>query len=340
VEKPLILLMDDDPLIHKAIPLLLKSEFDVIRAWTTQEAVEQIQTAEKYVDIAVVDMWLGDDKEGGLKAIQQIRALDFPPEIIVLTAYPSSENMVKCMEAGAFSYVEKTGEIGEYKTPLIETIHRALDARKLKVTIAPEAITVVDIVESTGISSIFGWYAVGRTLIRDLRTLIMSIGKGHGLRCIKSTGDGYLLAYDDPDSRSAELSVVHAVEATFELLDQLATRNKKVREEQAINVRLAIHFGQVDVIEGDREGPEVSFAFRLEGVDKNALATTRNRKIEPEAFPSENYALCSQQVARIIEKRCHDSFSTFLVGNFELKGFTGSHEVYLISRQSNQESHH
>jgi hypothetical protein len=42
--------------------------------------------------------------------------------------------------------------------------------------IVTEAIVVVDIVESTKTNNLFGWYAVGRNLLRDLRLLIAQVG--------------------------------------------------------------------------------------------------------------------------------------------------------------------
>ena len=61
--------------------------------------------------------------------------------------------------------------------------------------VVTEAIVVIDLVESTLTSNLFGWYAVGRQLIRDLRALIGEVGESRGLRCLRSTGDGYLLTF-------------------------------------------------------------------------------------------------------------------------------------------------
>jgi class 3 adenylate cyclase len=61
--------------------------------------------------------------------------------------------------------------------------------------IVTEAIVVVDLVESTLTSNLFGWYAVGRHSLRDLRTLVSDVAEGRGLRCLRSTGDGYLLTF-------------------------------------------------------------------------------------------------------------------------------------------------
>src|ERR1700676_5749523 len=92
--------------------------------------------------------------------------------------------------------------------------------------IATEAIVVIDLVESALTSNLFGWYAVGRHSLRDLRGLIGEVGASRGLRCLKSTGDGYLLTFHD--SQSAEMAAIRAVAASFDLLDRIATRNREV----------------------------------------------------------------------------------------------------------------
>ncbi len=46
--------------------------------------------------------------------------------------------------------------------------------------VVTEAIVVVDLVESTLTSNLFGWYAVGRQAIRDLRALIGEVGSAEG----------------------------------------------------------------------------------------------------------------------------------------------------------------
>jgi len=54
--------------------------------------------------------------------------------------------------------------------------------------VVTEAIVVIDLVESTLTSNLFGWYAVGRQVIRDLRALIGEVGESRGLGCLRSTG--------------------------------------------------------------------------------------------------------------------------------------------------------
>jgi len=132
--KPFVLLLDDDPAILDSVPMKLRREFDIECASTLGEALEKMKATKGAVDVAVVDMWLGEDQEGGLKAIREIRSLGSAPEIIVLTAYGSQQNIIKCMEAGAFSYVEKSGRTVENGVTglLVATIRRALETRTLK----------------------------------------------------------------------------------------------------------------------------------------------------------------------------------------------------------------
>lgn len=192
--------------------------------------------------------------------------------------------------------------------------------------VVTEAITVIDLVESTLTSNLFGWYAVGRQSLRDLRSLIARIGPEHGLRCLKSTGDGYLLTFHDP--QSAEMAAVHAVEAMFELLDGIAARNRDIAEERTLNLRCAVHLGEVDVVGGDREGPHVAYAFRLDAISRASLPAALN-PIPPEQFPLKNYVLCSEEVAGILTRRSpHRGIRS--IGLLKLKGFPGWREVFRI----------
>src|SRR5712691_6994403 len=82
--------------------------------------------------------------------------------------------------------------------------------------VVTEAIVVIDLVESTLTSNLFGWYAVGRQSIRDLRALIADVGERRGLRWLRSTGDGYLLTFHE--RQLAERAALGVVDAVFVLV--------------------------------------------------------------------------------------------------------------------------
>jgi len=192
--------------------------------------------------------------------------------------------------------------------------------------IVTEAIVVIDLVESTLTSNLFGWYAVGRQSLRDLRTLIGEVANRRGQRCVRSTGDGYLLTFYDP--QSAEMAAIRAVEAVFELLGRILARNQEVSEERALNLRCAVHLGEVDVVPNDREGPHISMAFRLEEISRASLPAALN-PIPPEEFPLQNYVLCSEEVAGILSRRAaHWELAS--IGLLRLKGFPGWREVFRV----------
>lgn len=192
--------------------------------------------------------------------------------------------------------------------------------------VASEAIVVVDLVESTATINLFGWYAVGRGLLRELRAMITKVGSPRGLRCLKSTGDGYLLTFGN--ATSAERAAAQAVQCSFDLLELVRIRNEQVPEERAMSLRFAVHFGEVDVVENDREGPHVSYAFRLEAISRGSLAMALN-PIPPEQLPLGNYVLCSEEVAGILSRRS-DRWKTVCIGLLRLRGFPNWREVFLV----------
>jgi len=205
----------------------------------------------------------------------------------------------------------------------------ATSAPEPTLEIVTEAIVVIDLVESTLTSNLFGWYAVGRQSLRDLRALIGEVGQIRGLRCVRSTGDGYLLTFYDP--QSAEMAAIRAVEAVFELLGLISVRNREVSEERALNLRCAVHLGEVDVIPNDREGPHISMAFRLEEISRASLPAALN-PIPPEKFPLQNYVLCSEEVAGILSRRA-TYWELVSIGLLKLKGFPGWREVFRITSE-------
>jgi len=205
----------------------------------------------------------------------------------------------------------------------------ATSAPEPMLEIVTEAIVVIDLVESTLTSNLFGWYAVGRQSLRDLRALIGKVGQIRGLRCVRSTGDGYLLTFYDP--QSAEMAAIRAVEAVFELLGLISVRNREVSEERALNLRCAVHLGEVDVIPNDREGPHISMAFRLEEISRASLPAALN-PIPPEQFPLQNYVLCSEEVAGILSRRAAH-WELVSIGLLKLKGFPGWREVFRITSE-------
>ena len=124
------------------------------------------------------------------------------------------------------------------------------------------------------------------------------------------------------------MSAVRAIEAMFELLYLVSRRNNELPEERALNLRCAVHLGEVDVVANDREGPHVSLAFRLQDISRASLPNALN-PIAPEQFPLRDYVLCSEEVAGILTRR-DKRWKTLSIGLLKLKGFPGWREIFQV----------
>ncbi len=200
--------------------------------------------------------------------------------------------------------------------------------------VAPEAIVVLDSVQSTFSTSLFGWQSVGRVVTRDLRHLTHEASAPRGLTSIKTTGDGLLLTFSNRDS--AEMAVPSALAAIWALLASLRERNAQVPAQQRLDLRVAVHFGEVDILGNDRDGPNVIFAFRLERISRGSLQSAL-KPMHPRAFPTANYVLCSEVVANVLD-RLNEAGQRRSCGLVKLPGFPGWSEVVLLEPDTGMRS--
>ena len=192
--------------------------------------------------------------------------------------------------------------------------------------VATEAIVILDIVQSTFLTNLFGWRSVGRVVTRDLRRLTREACAPHGLASAKTAGDGLLLTFSN--GNSAEMAVPSALAGMRALLTKVTERNAHAPEQERFDIRVAVHFGEVDIIDSEREGPNVAFACRLEKVSRDSLPTAL-KPIDPKAFPTANYVICSEVVAAVLD-RIGEATARNSCGLFKLAGFPGWWEVFLL----------
>jgi DNA-binding NtrC family response regulator len=131
-----ILIIEDDPdLSIQLCGLLNDCDFETLSAKDEKEAIDVITKENMDISIAIIDMFLPpveqkfDFKESGLRLVRFIEE-KYPTIIsIVHTGNSDHTNAALCIEAGAFSYIEKGGE----PKLLLETIKRASIRYKDKV---------------------------------------------------------------------------------------------------------------------------------------------------------------------------------------------------------------
>jgi class 3 adenylate cyclase len=266
----------------------LRDRFDVRPAEDVDEARDLIESAPPFA-VVVLDLRFGDDHEKGWEFAGYLRGLTPQPQVVVHTAFPSARHADRCIGCDVGGYVEK-GQRDSWMR-LRGACERAL-GRWTGFSVAPEAIVIVDIVDSTTIARRYGWENVGKVLLRDLRHLVVTTIGGYGGQCIKSTGDGYLLSF--AHTGNADTAVANALKAIKILAHAIDDRNGEVNGAHAhLHVRYALHFGPVDIVEGDREGLTVAFAFRLE-----AWSPRNDRTARP--LPDAGYVAMSENAAECL----------------------------------------
>ncbi|HLL72248.1 MAG TPA: sigma-54 dependent transcriptional regulator [Pyrinomonadaceae bacterium] len=119
-----ILVVDDDPLLRKLVTeQLSRSGFETAAAASGEEAVESLQATD--YDVVLLDIRMTG--MGGLDALREIRRLDDPPEVIMLTADTSLGTGIEAMRLGAYDYLTKPATLDEMEA----VIRKADEKRRL-----------------------------------------------------------------------------------------------------------------------------------------------------------------------------------------------------------------
>ena len=107
--KPRILVIDDEPQIHRFLgPALEASGYEPVRADTAAAGLKEI--ARKAPDVVVLDLGLPD--MDGKQALEKARAFYRGP-IIILSARDRETEKIDALDLGADDYVEKPFGVGE-----------------------------------------------------------------------------------------------------------------------------------------------------------------------------------------------------------------------------------
>ena len=124
---PLILICDDDPVVHESLGLYLSSEgYEHQSAYDGQQALEMVESL--HPDMVVLDLMM--PRMSGIDVCRTIRQTSSIP-IIMLTAKGEDMDKILGLEYGADDYMTKPFNILEVKAR-IKSIFRAprLPARR------------------------------------------------------------------------------------------------------------------------------------------------------------------------------------------------------------------
>ncbi len=113
--KPKLLLVDDDKnTLEGLVKILTRDGFSVSGVFSGYEALSLL-TRKKF-DIVITDMKLPG--MGGLSLIHEVRKLEVPIAIVVITAYSSEKTAAEATKCGADHYLTKPVNIEELKSIL------------------------------------------------------------------------------------------------------------------------------------------------------------------------------------------------------------------------------
>jgi two-component system response regulator AtoC len=113
--KTRVLVVDDDGLLRKLVTeQLARSDFDAEPAASAKDALARLHDAD--YDVVLLDIMMPD--MSGLETLREIRKLEDPPEVVMLTADTSLATGIEAMRQGAYDYLTKPATLDEMEAVL------------------------------------------------------------------------------------------------------------------------------------------------------------------------------------------------------------------------------
>lgn len=113
--KTRVLVVDDDSLLRKLVTeQLSRSDFGAASAASAREALDVLRDSD--FDVVLLDIMMPD--MSGLDALREIRKLEDPPEVVMLTADTSLSTGIEAMRHGAYDYLTKPATLDEMEAVL------------------------------------------------------------------------------------------------------------------------------------------------------------------------------------------------------------------------------
>jgi response regulator RpfG family c-di-GMP phosphodiesterase len=120
-----LLIVDDDPLNLDALSRVLRNEYELVRASSTDEALQILRDEGRYIDLILADKSMPG--RSGVELLEEAKGLS-PAMRIVLTAYPDAADLIEAINRGeVYRYVSKPWSPEELRV----VIARALEHYQL-----------------------------------------------------------------------------------------------------------------------------------------------------------------------------------------------------------------
>ena len=129
MDRPKLLVVEDEETIRKQMKWALNSEYEVILAEHRAMATERMRL--DHPPLILLDLGLPPSPrtaEEGLRCLKELLRIDPGAKVVVVTGNQAKGNALKAIELGAFDYFLKPADFGEVKIVL----KRALNIFRLE----------------------------------------------------------------------------------------------------------------------------------------------------------------------------------------------------------------
>lgn len=116
-----VLLVDDELTMVQMVSEMLRADHHEVSPFTNASAA--LDAMESVCpELVITDLYTEKSRPAGLEILQRARALNPPPQVILMTAFGTVETAVEAMKKGAYDFVEKPFKLDELRL----SVQRAL----------------------------------------------------------------------------------------------------------------------------------------------------------------------------------------------------------------------
>jgi len=129
MKKYIALVEDDEQLRRNYAEALRRESYEVSAFRNRAEALTALQS--RLPDMAILDIMLEDEREGGFELCRQLRSLSASMPIIFLTARNSDVDKVSGLRLGAWDYMVKDTTTLDFLPVRVTALFKAIDALRI-----------------------------------------------------------------------------------------------------------------------------------------------------------------------------------------------------------------
>ncbi|MGB8657594.1 MAG: sigma-54 dependent transcriptional regulator [Candidatus Zixiibacteriota bacterium] len=127
MDKPKILVVDDEESMCKFMEIMLKKEgYEVNTSQSSLSALERVKS-EDY-DLVIADLMMPE--MNGLELLSRVKSMDSDLDFIVMTAFASVDSAIEALKKGALDYITKPFKVDEIKIAVKKSLEQKKIARE------------------------------------------------------------------------------------------------------------------------------------------------------------------------------------------------------------------